>query len=205
MLKVRVGETLLFYINNMIQISDKIIVLNPGDQLPQMTNDAIKVYLGGTMDFGSSENDWQQKFIDGLVKLTDPLRGLLMIRGASWIIFNPHVPATQNLAPTLDNPEFVQTMQWRMQMMDLADFVFINLMNKSVSPVPVLEFGSLVTSGKLVVRCGEQYQIYSQIRMYCEKYNIPLLTGKTSVKDIILCAGNYIEKFRDLQQMQLPE
>jgi hypothetical protein len=41
--------------------------------------------------------------------------------------------------------------------------------------------------------------------MYCEKYQVPLLTGKTSVKDVILAAGNYIQKFRDLQQMQIPE
>ena len=189
----------------MIQLSEKIIVLNPGDQLPQVTNDAIKLYLGGTMDFGSSENDWQTKFQEGLMKLTDPLKGLLMIRGASWIIFNPHVPPTMNLAPTLDNPEFVNVMQWRMTMMDIADVVFLNIMNKSVSPIPVLEFGSLLTSGKLVVRCGELNQIYPQIRLYCEKYNVPLLTGKTSVKDVILCAGSYIQKFRDLQQLQLPE
>lgn len=189
----------------MIQLSDKITVLYPGDQLPQVTNDAIKLYLGGTMDFGSSENDWQTKFQEGLLKLTDPLKGLLMIRGAQWIIFNPHVPPTMNLAPTLDNPEFVSVMNWRMTMMDMADVVFLNIMNKSVSPIPILEFGSMVTSGKLVVRCGEANQIYSQIRLYCEKYNVPLLTGKTSVKDVILCAGSYIQKFRDLQQLQLPE
>ena len=189
----------------MIQLSEKVTVLNPGDQLPQVTNDSVKLYLGGTMDFGSVENDWQTKFQNGLLSLTDPIKGLLMIRGTNWIIFNPHVPPTQPLAPTLDNPEFVQTMQWRMQMMDMADIVFINIMNKSVSPSPILEFGSLLTSGKLVVRCGEQHQIYSQIRLYCEKYSVPLLTGKTSVKDVILCAGSYIEKFRDLQQMQLPE
>ena len=90
-------------------------------------------------------------------------------------------------------------------MMDMSDIVFLNIMNKSTSPTPLLEFGSLLTSGKLVVRCGEQNYCYSMIRMYCEKYNVPLLTGKTSVKDVILCAGSYIEKFRDLQQMQIPE
>ena len=34
----------------MIQVNEKIVVLNPGDQLPQVTNDSIKLYLGGTMD-----------------------------------------------------------------------------------------------------------------------------------------------------------
>ena len=119
----------------MLQVSEKITVLYPGDQLPVVTNDAIKVYLGGTMDFGSSENDWQTKFVEGLTKLTDPLKGLLMIKGANWIIFNPHVPPTNRLAPTLENPEFIAIMQWRMAMMDVADFVFLNIMNKSVSPM----------------------------------------------------------------------
>lgn len=189
----------------MIQINEKIVVLNPGDQLPQVTNDSIKLYLGGTMDFGSSNNDWQQKFIEGLTKLTDPLKGLLMYKNTSWIIFNPHVPPQNPLAPTLDNPEFVSTMQWRMQMMDISDVVFINIMNKSTSPIPILEFGSLLTSGKMVVRCGEQHQIYSQIRLYCEKYNVPLLTGKTSVKDVLLAMGSYTQKFQELQSLQLPE
>ena len=62
----------------MLQVNERILVLNPGDQLPTLTNDSIKLYLGGTMDFSSSNNDWQQKFIEGLTKLTDPLQGLLM-------------------------------------------------------------------------------------------------------------------------------
>ena len=90
----------------MLQINEKITVLYPGDQLPVVTNDAIKVYLGGTMDFGSSENDWQTKFVEGLTKLTDPLKGLLMIKGANWIIFNPHIPPTNRLAPTLERDRF---------------------------------------------------------------------------------------------------
>lgn len=189
----------------MVQLTEKITVFYPGDQLPAMTNDCIKLYLGGTMDFGSANNDWQQKFIDGLVKLTDPIKGLLMYKNISWIIFNPHVQPQNNLAPNLDNPEFVSTMQWRMNMIDVADVVFINILNKSKSPIPVLEFGSLLTSGKMVVRCGEQHQIYSQIRLYCEKYNVPLLTGKTTVKDVLLTMGSYTQKFQELQSLQLPE
>jgi len=189
----------------MYQVNERIVVLNPGDQVPAITNDSVKVYLAGTMDFGAAENDWQNIWVDGLSKLSDPIKGLLLIKNVNWIVFNPKVPPQQNLAPTLDNQEFVQTMQWRMTMMDMADVVFLNIMNKSTSPIPILEFGSLLTSGKLIVRCGEQHQIYSQIRLYCEKYNVPLLTGKTSVKDVILAAGNYIQKFRDLQQSQLPE
>lgn len=191
----------------MLQVSDKIIVLNPGDQLPQITNNSVKIYLAGTQDFASAENDWQQKFINGLVPLTDPFKGLLMFKSTNFIIFNPHVPFQSPAAPNLDNPQFVQVMQWRMSMMDQADMVFLNIMNKSQSPVPILEFGTLVNSNRLVVRCGEQHGMYSQIRLYCEKYNVPLLTGKTSVKDVMLAGGNFIQKTMDQgnPQTQLPE
>lgn len=191
----------------MLQVNERIMVLNPGDQMPQVTNDSVKVYLAGTSDFGSPSNDWQQVFIDGLTKLSDPVKGLLLIKNVNWIIFNPHVPPQQQLEPNLDNQEFVQTMQWRMNMMDQADFVFCNILNKSQSPIPVLEFGSLLTSKKLVVHCGERYRLFSQIRMYCEKYKVPLLPGRTLVKDVILAAWNLIPKFQDFQQENptLPE
>ena len=189
----------------MIQLSEKVTVIYPGEQLPQMTGDAIKIYLAGTIDFGSEENNWQNKFEQGLVQLCDPIKGLLLLKNTNFIIFDPRTPLQNPVAPDLDNPEFVQTMDWRLTPMDQADFVFCNIMNKSVSPVPILEFGSLLGSGKLVVRCGEKHQIYSHIRIYCEKYSVPLLTGKTTVKDVILCAGSYIRKFQEIQQYSIPE
>lgn len=191
----------------MQQVANNIVVLNPGDQIPQNTQDSIKLYLAGTMDFGSQENDWQGKIIQGLAYLTDPYKGLIMYKNANFIILNPKVMPTTGTAPGLDNPEFVQQMQWRMQMVDQADVVFLNILKKSQSPIPLLEFGSLVQSGKLVVRTSEEYPYYAQLRLYCEKYNVPLLTGKTTVKNVLLAMGSFLPKFRDLnnQQTQLPE
>lgn len=190
----------------MLNVNEHITVYYPGEQLPQITNDAVKIYLGGTMDFsGNAETDWQQAFIDGLAKLTDPVKGLLLIKNLNFIIFNPKQPMTGQLGPTLDNPEFVNIVKWRLQMQDLSDIVLINIMKNSVSAIPVLEFGSLLSSGKLIVRASEMNQNYSHIRLYCEKYQVPLLTGKTSVKDVLLAAGGYLEKFRDNAQYPLPE
>ena len=81
----------------------------------------------------------------------------------------------------------------------------MNIMKNSISPIPVLEFGSLLTSGKLIVRTSEANQIYSHIRIYCEKYSVPLLTGQTSVKDVLLAAGGYLERFRDNTRYPIPE
>lgn len=190
----------------MLNVNEKITVFNPGDQLPAITNDSVKIYLAGTMDFsGNPETDWQTAFINGLAKLTDPLKGLLLIKNLNFIIFNPKIPPMSPVGASLDNPEFINHVTWRLQMQDLSDVIFCNIMKKSVSPIPVLEFGSLCQSGKLVTRISELHPVYSHIRLYCEKYQIPLLTGKTSVKDVILAAGGFLEKFRDLQQYQLPE
>lgn len=190
----------------MLNVNEHITVFYPGEQLPQITNDSVKIYLGGTMDFsGNVNNDWQQAFIDGLAKLTDPIKGLLLIKDLNFVIFNPKVPMQGPAGPTLDNPEFLKIMNWRLQMQDLADLVFINIMKNSVSPIPVLEFGSLLGSGKLIVRASEMNQVYSHLRIYCEKYQVPLLTGKTSVKDVLLAAGSYLDKFRDSTRYPLPE
>lgn len=190
----------------MLNVSEHVTVFYPGEQLPQITNDSVKIYLGGTIDFsGNPETDWQQAFIDGLVKLTDPLKGLLLIKNLNFIVFNPKVPLTNPAGPTLDNPEFISVMDWRLQMQGLSDIVFLNIMKNSVSPIPILEFGSLLDSGKLIVRASEGNQVYSHIRIYCEKHQVPLLTGKTSVKDVLLAAGGYLEKFRDNAKYPLPE
>lgn len=190
----------------MLNVNEHITVFSPGEQLPQITNDSVKIYLGGTMDFsGNIETDWQQAFINGLAKLTDPVKGLLLIKNLNFIIFNPKLPLTGPLAPTLDNPEFVKVMDWRLQMQELSDIVFVNIMKNSVSPIPVLEFGSLLSSGKLIVRASEANKMYSHLRLYCEKFQVPLLTGQTSVKDVLLAAGGYLEKFRDNARYPLPE
>lgn len=190
----------------MLNVNEHITVFSPGEQLPQITNDSVKIYLGGTMDFsGNIETDWQQAFINGLAKLTDPVKGLLLIKNLNFIIFNPKLPLTSPLAPTLDNPEFVKVMNWRLQMQELSDIVFVNIMKNSVSPIPVLEFGSLLSSGKLIVRASEANRMYSHLRLYCEKFQVPLLTGQTSVKDVLLAAGGYLEKFRDNARYPLPE
>ena len=190
----------------MLNVNEHVTVFYPGEQLPMVTNDSIKLYLGGTIDLsGNMETNWQQTFIDGLAKLTDPLKGLLLIKNLNFIVFNPRVPLNNGLAPTLDNPEFVNVMNWRLQMQEISDVVFVNIMKNSVSPIPILELGSLLTSGKLIVRASELNQVYSHIRLYCEKFQVPLLTGKTSVKDVILAAGSCIEKFRDNSKYPLPD
>lgn len=187
----------------MVQLNERITVINPGDQLT-MGTDAVKIYLGGTMDFSSDVNDWQTRFQNGVVALTDPIKGILMFKNTSFIIINPHVPPQNALAPDLNNPEFCTTMQWRMNMMDQADVILVNLMNKSIEHAPLLDFATNLRTGKLIVRCGELYKSYPQVRLLCERYSVPLLNGTANVKDILLTMGSFVSKFQQQQPEQAP-
>lgn len=61
----------------MEQISNNVMVLNVGDQIPPGTEGALKIYLGGSMDLGpTGEYNWFQKFIDGMKVAVDPTKGI---------------------------------------------------------------------------------------------------------------------------------
>ena len=74
----------------MEQISNNVMVLNVGDQIPPGTEDALKIYLGGSMDLGpTGEYNWFQKFIDGMKVAVDPTKGYMnLFSKYNYIIFN---------------------------------------------------------------------------------------------------------------------
>lgn len=187
----------------MQQITDKLTVLNPGDQFPTMTTDCVKIFLAGTL---AQNVDWQSAFINGVAELTDPLKGILMFKNTNFMIINPNVPAQTGLEPghELENPEFCQKIQWCMQMQDMADVVLINIMGKSKAMQPILDFGANFRTRKAIVRCGEAHPMYPYIRLYCEKYAVPLLNGSANVKDILLTMGSFVSKFQTQQPEQAP-
>lgn len=62
----------------MEQISNNVMVLNVGDQIPPGTEDALKILLLGSIDLGpTGEMNWQSKFVAGLANAVDPQKGLM--------------------------------------------------------------------------------------------------------------------------------
>ena len=51
----------------MQQLSENVLVLNVGDQIPQPNNDSIIIYLAGTEDLNPSNEKWQDKFAQAVV------------------------------------------------------------------------------------------------------------------------------------------
>ena len=107
--------------------------------------------------------------------------------------------------PSITNQEYMNKKTWEMDMVNAADGIFLNFLSKSVSPLPLFEFGLLATSGKLIVRCPENYFQYSQVAFTCQRMGITLLPTKANVKDVLWSMANLLPALQQNKALQLPE
>lgn len=187
--------------------SDNVIILDPGEITPPGYEDAIKLTLIGSIDTRpDGKFDWARKFIQGLVELTDPLKGILQYRGLRFIIGNTFFPSN-NPEPTIQNPEFISKIQWTNQLIHDSDIIFCNFLKRSQAPIPLFWFGMVAQSGKLVVRCPDEYMGYGLVQTICQCYNIPLMPGKVgSVLAIVQAMDSISDVFKSKQDKNtLPE
>ena len=116
----------------MNQINENILVLSPGDQYDETYENYLKIYLSGSLDISGKGISWQEKFINGLAKLTTPHPESPEIPDYSaykFLIINPLMPVSGE--PTIDNPQFLEKAQWELGMMGQADVIFCNFLKKS--------------------------------------------------------------------------
>lgn len=190
----------------MQQLSENVLVLSPGDQLPPMSNDAIKIYLAGSQDLNpAGNNDWQMKIATGTVNLTEGPNAISVFKGRKWIFINPKAAPQMDPTPSLTNQEFVNKKTWEMDMANAADGIFLNFLKRSMSPLPLFEFGLFASSGKLIVRCPEEYFQYSQVSFTCQRMGITLLPTKANVKDVLWSMANMLPILQQNKAIQLPE
>jgi hypothetical protein len=178
--------------------------MSPQDTWDDSLSGCIKIYLSGSIDLGNPIG-WQEKFINGLTKLTDPVSGDDRFKGKSYCIFNPKMAIT-NPSPTLDNQEFCGKVLWEYQMMAQSDLVFCNFMKKSKANSAV--YGLLLNAqipGKTIIRCPLEYCRYPMVKLISEAYQIPLLGDSGSVLDVMGLAFDRCEKFKVTNEYGLGE
>ena len=143
---------------------------NPPNQITIADNRLIKkVFLAGTIDMGNSEN-WQEKLIN---KLKEQTKGALFAK--SYHIYNPRrTDWDSSWVQTFENPQFFQQVTWELDAMEKADYIIMNFLPDSKSPITLLELGLFAESGKLFVICPDEYYRSGNVQIVCNKYNIPL-------------------------------
>lgn len=189
----------------MIQLSTKVTVLSPGDVLPQVTGDIVKIYLAGTEDMNPANEHWQDKMAQGMVSLTEGPGAISVFKNKNWVFINPMMAPQLSPIPNPDNPEWLAKKDWECGMLNAADGIFFNIQKKSTSPLVMFNFGLLVNSQKMVVRCSQEYMNYGIVAYMCQRHGIPLLPVNSNVKDAIWALMSICPALQQNQQIQLPE
>ena len=192
----------------MINISEEVTVLQPGDNFFDSPG-SLKIYLSGCMSAMQGDTfDWQGKFIEGvnsLVSVSSP-QALLQFKGRRFIICNPRANVS-NPQRSMENQEFLAAQNWKMDAIEYCDGVLFNFLKKSTDILPMAEFGYLLRTGKMVVRCPSAYAHSAIVNYYCQRFNIPLLPeGRAGdVLSVLQTMFSYIPGFQQIPGLQLPE
>lgn len=120
-----------------------------------------RLFLAGTIDMGNSDN-WQEKVIKNLEKF-------------DFSIYNPR-------REKFDESTLEEQVKWELHHLDLCDKILMNILPESLSPISLMELGLYASSGKLIVCCPEDFYRYTNIKMVCEKYNVPLFNKLSEIK-----------------------
>lgn len=197
----------------MKNISDNVIVLEMGEPIPPGSEDAIKILLVGSESIDGQTAigqpgtyDWQSKFAQGVASIANPNDGLIMFKNAKYLIINSkYIPVITPDPMIPENTELMNKYNWILDMSNAADIIFCNILKKTTSPIPLMEFGLFVPSQKLVMRCPETYPYFQLVKLICERSQVPLLQSKSTVKDALFSAYSFCKRFQELQKYQLPE
>ena len=152
------NEQLAFYVlstGEEVRIDN---VIHPHEYEPSDLRGWTSVFLAGTIDNGASE-DWQQT-----------VAGKLAGRDRQYLLYNPR---QEDWHPE-DEGEMEYQVNWELEHMEKADFILMNFLPGSQSPITLLELGLHTRSGKLLVVCTPGFYRYDNVRITCERYGVPV-------------------------------
>ena len=124
------------------------------------TENCKSIFLAGTIDNGDTV-DWQKKLIE-------------KFKDIDLKIYNPRCKYWNKNA-TKEDLEY--QIKWEQDKLDDADLIIMVLSDNSKSPISLLELGLYATSKKILVFCTDKFYRFDNVRLTCEKYDIPLFTN----------------------------
>ena len=122
------------------------------------------IFLAGTIDMGNSE-DWQNKLINDMKKWDDNIN--------EYIVYNPR----RDKGFSDDPNEFEYQVNWELDRLEACDTIIMHILGTSKSPITLMELGLFARSGKLVVICEPNFYRYGNVRIVCNRYEVPLFNS----------------------------
>ncbi len=143
------------------------MILEAPNRLESYNNLGLTFFLAGTIDNGESFN-WQKEICDysNEIKVN---------------IFNPR---RNNWDKNASSKEVERQIDWELEHMEKADYIIMNILGDSKSPISLLELGLHARSGKLIVFCPKSFYRYDNVRITCETYGVKLCSIENCTDNI---------------------
>lgn len=133
------------------------VTLIAPNRLDNYDNVGVSFFLAGTIDNGSSIN-WQTE----LEKYAEDI---------DVTVYNPR---RKHWDSNADSKEIEKQIDWELEHMERADFIIMNILGDSKSPISLLELGLHAKEGKVFVFCPKSFYRYDNVRVTCERYGVKL-------------------------------
>ena len=139
-----------------------VITVHPHEEAVENANISGRttVFLAGTIDMGRS-TDWQAR--------ADSLFSALP--AGDFMLFNPRQDSWDASKPG----EMDYQVNWELDHLERADWIIMNFLPGSSSPITLLELGLHARGGRLLVICPPEFHRYDNVRITCARYGVLML------------------------------
>lgn len=144
-----------------------IMIRPPYKIMESVNTNSIKIFTAGTIDQGLVE-PWADKvfeffhnkypYINNGITIINPRR-------TEW---------DSSWEQTYENPQFYQQVNWELNGLEQSNFIIINILPDSKSPITLLELGLFAKSGNVLVCCPQGFYRKGNVDVVCERYGVPI-------------------------------
>ncbi|TYA78616.1 nucleoside 2-deoxyribosyltransferase domain-containing protein [Seonamhaeicola marinus] len=133
------------------------MIYTPHNQIKAKETHKDYVFLAGSIDLNLDGN-WREQVIN--------------LIGDKVHFIDPTISGHD----AMNDLQMESHINWELDMLDLADKVFLNFLEESKSPISLVELGMYTRTSKLIVVCPNAFYKSRYIKTLCKKYKIPLFT-----------------------------
>ena len=121
----------------------------------------LKIFLAGSIDNGSAL-DWQSE-ICNYIESYPTKRNV--------VIFNPR---RKNWNKAADKNELSEQITWELNALEKSNYIIMNILGESKSPITLLELGLFHKNKGLHVFCPNEFYRFMNVKLVCERYGVNL-------------------------------
>lgn len=124
--------------------------------------DDTTVFLAGSIEMGAAE-DWQSMVPKHFEDKTN------------LVFYNPRRDDWDSSWEQKEsNPQFNHQVNWELDKLDKANYIFMYFSPETKSPISLLELGMFASKYKMIVCCPDGFWRKGNVEIVCSRFNIPL-------------------------------